>query len=254
MPHGMSAVIIESQELFGAGLKQLVARDRCKLRAHLYTSFDAALEDLKPFSNIRLALLDIEAPGVNGLASTTLLRKRFPGVRIILTTTRARRAEILECLSWAVHGVVEKTQSSSDIAAAIRLVMTGGVFVPPAAYDTPTYRAVSSAVALGERYGSPIEGEADVSSQPQRYREFPRLSSRQVAVLELISLGMSNKAIARELDLAEGTIKVHVAALYRALDVHNRASAISRMSREGIGRVWQSCLAILFMLYGFPSL
>ena len=73
-------------------------------------------------------------------------------------------------------------------------------------------------------------------------------------MLRLLARGLSNKAIARELDLSEGTIKVHVAALYKALNVHNRAGAIASMTGQGLNRVWHACLMPLLLLDGLPIL
>ena len=131
--------------------------------------------------------------------------------------------------------------------------MSGGVFVPPVACA----RRINGAIgcSLPRR---PEASEADDEQLPGPAAASrganPHLSARQTAVLRLLARGMSNKAIARELDLSEGTIKVHLAALYRALDVHNRASAISRMTSEGFGRIWHSCLLPTLLLDGFPIL
>ncbi len=88
MGQPFSAVIVESHELFAVGLKNLLAKDRSRLRSRVFASFSVAYRELASASQLRLALIDVDAPGMDGASSTNLIRERFPGTRIILTAAR----------------------------------------------------------------------------------------------------------------------------------------------------------------------
>jgi DNA-binding NarL/FixJ family response regulator len=233
------ALIVERQELFGSGLGHLVAKDRSRLKAFVCTSLDGALRELPADFHARLVILDVGAPGVEAAVSTATLRERFPCARTLLTTAGATRREILEYLAWAVHGVVLTSQPISEIAGAIRLVMSGGIFVPPGVCEQTAWGG-DETVTLPD---GEDESETDV-----------RLSSRQSAVLRLLAAGLSNKAIARELSLSEGTIKVHVAALYKALRVHNRAGATARLAGLGRKPIWHALMMPTLLFQLFPAI
>jgi DNA-binding NarL/FixJ family response regulator len=248
MEQRSAAVILDSQELFGAGLKCLLLRDRARLRSYFATSFESVLALLEADPCIRLAVLDVDAAGMAGAASVDLLRRRFPGLALVVTTARGTRAEILACLGWAVHGVVVKSQPAREIAGAIRVVMAGGIFVPPILCETERHQGAECDVL-------PFRSEAG-SDNENRVPEVPELdaptgahlSVRQAAVFRLLVRGLSNKEIARELALAEGTVKVHLAALYRALRVRNRAGAVASLTEQSVRRIWNSAAAPVLML------
>lgn len=240
-----TAIVLDSEELFGAGLKCLLAKDRSRLRAYYAGSFELAGRILAVDPQVRLAMIDVEAAGMRGAASIDQIRADYPEVRIILTAVRASRADILACLAWGVHGVVLKTQSAREIASAIRVVMAGGVFVPTVLCESPAQRSGAAAQSC-DVLPFRIDAGADAEGRPLEVPEAAEtlggthLSARQAAVFRLLVRGLSNKAIARELGLAEGTVKVHLAALYRALRVRNRASAVASLTDDTMRRLWQA--------------
>jgi DNA-binding NarL/FixJ family response regulator len=234
MDGGIAALVVVSQELFGNGLKSILCKYPNRLRAHVSTSFGDALAVLEANPRTQLAILDIDAPGV-GAPAVGLLRERFPAMRIILAAPPSGRSQILACLGWGVHGVVLTTQSARDIIAAVRVVMGGGIFVPAAVCE-PEARGGEEAghpapVGVVRNVARPIT--VAVRDEPAHARAATNLSARQSAVLMLLVQGFSNKAIGRELGIAEGTVKVHLAALYKVLRVRNRASAVASMATTG---------------------
>ena len=115
-------------------------------------------------------------------------------------------------------GYIPKSSSSRQMITALRLVLAGEVYVPPsllAALEGLQAAPVRAAVAADE---------AGVSG----------LTSRQMEVLRLMAQGLSNKAICKRLDVAEGTVKLHVAAVMRALSACNRTQAVIEATRRGL--------------------
>jgi DNA-binding NarL/FixJ family response regulator len=236
MNDGIAALVVVSQELFGNGLKSILCKYPNRLRAHVSTSIGDALEVLEAHPGTRLTIIDIDAPGVAGAATIALLRDRFPSMRIVLAAPQSGRSQILACLGWGVHGVVLRTQSAREIIGAVRVVMDGGIFVPPSVCEAEAAGAPDAirpaAPADLLRHGNRSIALAAANEPPHGWAG-SHLSARQSAVLMLLVRGFSNKAIARELGIAEGTVKVHLAALYKALQVRNRASAVATMATTG---------------------
>jgi DNA-binding NarL/FixJ family response regulator len=204
------------------------------MRGLVSTSLDSAWEVLGESANVQLAILDVDARGMDGAASLGQLRSRFPMIRILLATARADEGNIREYLAWGANGVILKTLSSREIANAIQVVVSGGLFVATATGDSA--RSADRNQRSLPRLTASSVGE-DAHSMALAARMHHSLSVRQTAVLRLLAAGLSNKAIARQLGLAEGTVKVHVNAIYRALKVHNRAGATAIYTTKQLSEV-----------------
>lgn len=178
-------------------------------------SLDEAIDQLGRVPDITFASLDLSMPGMNGAASLLEIREIYPEVRIAVVTASERREDILTALDAGVHGFVPKTLGIQEASKAFRLILSGHIFVP-------------AALAIPARKPCSEEGP---SPSPDPVAKFAGLSPRQKDVLNLMSQGLSNKEIARNLDLAEGTVKVHVNALFRALGAHNRVSVVAALAR-----------------------
>lgn len=244
MGNGITALAVVAHELFGNGLKEVlqVAPDPVPaVSMEVHTDLKSALDfaDEDPLSPIRLVVIDIDAPMVSGKSSLDALHRRFPSADMVVVAAPQERAEVLEILGWGVHGIILRTQTADEIRHAIGIVLKGGIFVPkiampriagprlvdPMRVDPRRLDPRLAGPAGARDAGAPASRDERVSHIP--HRPELRLSLRQSAVLALLTEGLSNKAIARKLDLAEATVKVHVNAIYRALNVHNRASAVA---------------------------
>ncbi|MEZ6024434.1 MAG: response regulator transcription factor [Hyphomonadaceae bacterium] len=204
----ISVLIADDHELFRSGLRQLLvdALDASEVREA--ETFDQALETLTAEGAGDLILVDLRMPGMSGAEALAALRDGFPDAKVAVVSAWEERAEIIAALSAGVHGYIPKSLPSSEIAAAIRSVLDGRIFVP---------------AALGKRDSgdtAPPHGPA-LSSE--------KLTLRQREVLNELLKGQASKEIARTLDIAEGTVKIHLAAIYRALGVRTRAEAIAKL-------------------------
>lgn len=175
-------------------------------------SLDEAIAALAEWPHASLALFDLKMPGMSGAASLGAVRECFPSVKAAILSASTARADILTALAAGSHGYIPKTLGASEVARAIETILAGTIYVP------------AFLAEIGPADGS-RPAEAAPSQNP------PSLTRRQRDVLQLIGDGRSNKEIARKLDLGEGTVKVHVAALLRALGVGNRAAAAAAGTR-----------------------
>jgi DNA-binding NarL/FixJ family response regulator len=168
-----------------------------------------------------LLLLDLSLPGADGFTLLADLRTEYPNIPVVVLSASDRREDVLRAIDLGAMGYIPKSSSNSVTLQALRLVLSGGVYVPPVALalrDEPTAvpRVVEPAPATRTT-------ARDLG-----------LTERQAQVLALVLQGKPNKVICRELGLAEGTIKIHVAAILRALNVSTRTQAVIEASRIGL--------------------
>ncbi|HKU85613.1 MAG TPA: response regulator transcription factor [Casimicrobiaceae bacterium] len=153
-----------------------------------------------------LLLMDLHMPGADGLSGVRAVRARAPQVPVAVVSADDDAAAARAALALGAAGFIPKTESPAVIASAVRLILAGGVYVPPR--------------LMGP--GPPTSRTPEVPSG---------LTGRQMDVVRLLARGLSNKSIARELNVSEGTVKVHLLAVFRALDVRNRTAAVLAAQR-----------------------
>ncbi|GLK56602.1 DNA-binding NarL/FixJ family response regulator [Methylopila capsulata] len=211
------ALIADGHEIFRAGLAAML-RSRLGF-SHVIEAgnLDKAIEHLGIEKDITFASFDLNMAGVESVVSLQAVRDAFPELRFAIIAGSTRQEDILMALKIGAHGYVPKTLTIEGIVNALRLVLDGQIFVPPCISDPP--RVEISATQSELSLITPADGL--------------KLTRRQRDVLACIAQGKSNKEIARILDLADGTVKVHVNALFRALGVHNRVSAASALMQMG---------------------
>lgn len=183
------------------GLVALLQRIRRNVRVVQANSLAGVIEILSDDRSVDVAIVDLGLSGLGGIDGVRHLRTHFPQVRIVVTATALRRDLIVDCLRAGVHGYISKTMPAEEIVEALETIDSKRIFVPSIMSEE------------GEEVG---------------FREPPRpLSERQREVLAALATGKSNKEIAWQLRISEGTVKVHVHALFRALGVHNRVGAVA---------------------------
>lgn len=174
--------------------------------------------------SLDLALLDIAMPGTQGFEHVARLRAEAPGLPVIVLSG-SEDAELMRALmDLGVLGFIPKAYSPDVMLSAIRLVLAGGLYIPPL--------LLASAQAQGWHpgIGSPASPGRDATSHGGDAHSLDGLrqllTERQVDVMRLLSQGKPNKLIARDLGISEGTVKIHLAAIFRALNVRNRVEAV----------------------------
>ncbi len=171
-------------------------------------------------TDINLVLLDLNLPGVRGFEALDRLRRAHPTLPVVILSMHHDRESIREALRHGANGYIPKASPTAVIVSAVRLVLSGGVYVPPEVVDE-----------VGRSPRDPLE-----FAPPARARSVVDLglTPRQGQVLALIMRGRSNKEICRALGLAERTVKVHVTAVLTALRVSSRTQAVIAASELGL--------------------
>lgn len=172
--------------------------------------------------HLDLAMVDLAMPGTRGRRHLDEMLRAFPDTPVMVLSGSEDPALIKELLDLGVVGFVPKAYSPDVMLSAVRLVLSGGIYVPPMMLHQE-HEPVQPVVA-----SQPTVDEAALQSQ---LREL--LTERQIDVLRLLSKGKPNKLIARDLNISEGTVKIHLAAIFRALKVRNRVEAVVASRRLG---------------------
>lgn len=168
--------------------------------------------------DLALILLDLQLPDRDGLETLRELRERHPAISVVMLSAFSDRDNVVRAIDNGALGFIPKTDSRDVLLGALRLILAGGTYIPP-----------------GVLVRGPAAPPAPDRPRPQR-RLSPAelgLTERQVDVLALMMLGKSNKLICRELDLAEPTVKNHVSAILKALEVANRTEAVLAVAALG---------------------
>lgn len=170
--------------------------------------------DVLDANDITMLILDLKMPGMNSVATIERIRSQYPTVSVTILTGSDDRATILQCLKAGVHGYVLKSGASNQLVQAVETVLAGGIYVPP---------LLSHVSNVDPSYPSMLDIPAMSPSLP--------MTGRQVEVLKLLAEGRSTKDIARVLGLGIGTVKVHLAGVYRALGAHSRMEAVVKAGK-----------------------
>lgn len=217
-------------------------------------------------SDVDLVLLDLGlGVGVDGFAVLADLRERYPALPVVVVSATEQLTDMVRAVDLGAMGFVPKRTPNPELFEALALVLSGGVFIPPAllglvrlpgmsmadaavAADAVTARKAAGQAAPMPAWPAPgmaaapsaFQAQAgDAAASPSAGRGvLPRsgaaalgLTPRQADVLELLLKGLPNKLIARELNVSVDTIKDHVAAVLRALGVNSRTQAVLVVSR-----------------------
>ena len=205
----MKVLIADDHPLVREALRLTVQRFDADAQVHEAADFETALalcETLAP----DFALLDLNMPGMHALDGVRRLRVRFPAMAMIVASAQEDAATIRGALASGANGFFPKSSAPALLSRAIALVLAGEVYVP--------------ARALDGLHDTPMQGHGSAVG----------LTPRQRDVLRRLLHGHSNKLIARELGMSEGTVKIHIAAILRALGVSNRTEAVARAHELGL--------------------
>jgi DNA-binding NarL/FixJ family response regulator len=165
-----------------------------------------------------VVLMDIRMPGMDGVEATRRLHERARGVKVIILTTFDDDEYIFEGLRAGALGYLLKAISGQELAAAVRTVHSGGALIDPSV----TRKVVAEFARLAAPARPPDAGFAEP------------LSAREVEVLRLVAQGYSNREIAGQLFLAEGTVKNYVTTLLQKIGVRDRTQAALRGRELGV--------------------
>ena len=192
----------------------------------------AARQRLKDEDNFDLVLLDLQLGDASGFDVLEEFRSVYPALPVVVISASDRASDVIRSIDMGAMGFVPKRSSTEVLSQALRLVMSGGIYVPP--------------MSLGSE--APAPAAPEVNSQAARLQQISQLATaseyqmqaglenlsltpRQTDVLALLLQGKPNKIIARELGVSVETVKDHVAAVLKALGVNSRTQAVLAVSQ-----------------------
>lgn len=212
------ALIADDHGLYRMGLAFLL-KDRLGIADVIEVgSFDDALDRLAANPDIAMALFDLSMPGMGGPESLTVVKETYPDVKVAVVSGSEDRQHVLQAVSIGLSGYVPKSLSEDEIAKALQLIYDGHIYIP-------TFMTATAKPPVTQSDAKP----ADVAPVPNNSEpRIDNLTPRQRDVLKGILRGLSNKEVARDLDIAEGTVKIHLAALFVHFNVRNRTELATR--------------------------
>jgi len=206
-------IIADDHPLYRDALQRMIAAMPDVECAGAASGLAEALELLEQLGTIHLLILDLRMPGMTGPETVRDLLRRYPGLRIAIVSGNIDAAEIQSLLAQGAVGFLPKTLEPSTMSAALRLILAGAIYVPPDALAMPA-----------PDHDLPLRTSCDAADLTPRERE----------VLAEIVRGVGNKQIARDLGIAEVTVKLHSRRILEKLGVRNRAAAAALAVARGL--------------------
>jgi DNA-binding NarL/FixJ family response regulator len=215
----MKILVVDDHALIREALRD--ALKELESDATIFEASDSreAMQLVEQHADIDLILLDLTLPDRHGFSVLTELREHNPGISVVVMSALQDRDNVVKALDLGALGFIPKSAPRKVIIGALQLVFSGGIYIPPQALS-PTQPPQSQATPQraapkGVAPNQPTVSPADLG-----------LTERQLDVLAFMMQGKSNKSICRALNLAEPTVKNHVRAILKALNVTNRTEAV----------------------------
>lgn len=205
----LQIILADDHEVVRRGIKDYLELLEPGVVVHEAATLDDVLQTLDRTGGANLVILDLNMPGMNRFEGIGTVRRRVPATPVAILSGSVERSDVMRALDAGAAGFLPKLLGGEAMISALRLILSGERYLP--------------SLILG----SALE---EVEARPAL-----RLTERETQVLRLISQGMANKEIARELGIQEVTVKLHVKALFRKLQVTNRTQAARRAIELGYG-------------------
>lgn len=207
----MKILIGDDHLLFREGLCRLLTQLDDKATFVEAGTFDEVRELARDGQDFDLVLLDLQMPGFPGFSGVQEICEAQAGTPVVIVSASESQADVRAALDAGASGYIPKSSSVKIMLSALNLIFSGGIYVPPAAL-------LGDGPGVGSAAGASTGGGGNGGT--------PTLTQRQRDVLRCLREGKSNKQIAYELGLSEGTVKIHVTAVMRSLGVRNRTQAV----------------------------
>ena len=214
----MKYLIVDDHALVAGALTLLLEDRDPEADVHTAATADAALELVDREGDADLLILDRSLPGVTGTELMEEIVRRQPMLKILVVSGLADQESIMRVLQLGAAGFVPKSLDTELLSSAIDFVLKGGVYIP------------SKLLTESQKDGFFTRTAARLKAPESAP---PHLTDRQLDVLAQLAKGAPIKLICRELDLSEGTVKTHVAAIYRSFGASNRTEALIAARRAG---------------------
>jgi len=202
----MKVLLADDHPLMREAVRQVLLQLDPQLGLVEASDYPSLFRQALRHADLDLALVDLNMPGLPGLQGIREFRSRFPAIPLVVLSASQSPLDIRSALDAGALGYIPKASTTAEMLSALRQVLAGQIFTPHWPNEANTEFFSNGAPAI-------------------------HLTKRQLEVLRLMQQGCPNKVIAHKLDLTEGTVKVHVAAIFGALGVRNRTEAVLAMQQ-----------------------
>lgn len=206
----LKILVVDDHSLFREGLS-LILRELEDEVAILNASDSAsAIQCVSGNPDLDLVLLDLNMPGQDGFTALESFTRHYPALPIVILSASTQHSDVQRCMDSGAVGYIPKETTGSVMLNALRLVLAGGIYTPPNMINSGDVQTAESAA----------NGQG--------------LTPRQLQVLSLLVEGHSNKEIARKMELAEATVKMHITSILKSFGVSNRTQAAIAAEKLGL--------------------
>jgi len=210
----MRVLIIDDHALFRVGLQGLLEQRGIEVA----DAVASGIEGLQRAAELRpdIVLLDLRMPDMGGLEVLKKLRENVPGIPVVMLTTSNEETDLIKSLRSGAQGYLLKDMEPDELVSALRDIENGKNVV---------------AQDLTDALARMVQGDTNVADDDGPFSE---LTPREMEILCLLAEGQSNKLIARNLGISDGTVKLHVKAILRKLGIHSRVEAAVIAVEQGL--------------------
>ncbi|MCO7245472.1 response regulator transcription factor [Halomonas sp. Mc5H-6] len=209
-----SLLVADDHPLFRDALQVVVSSGLPHSQLLEADSLASAIPLISEHDGLDLLLLDLSLPDAEGLDGLTHLREAFPWLPVAIISAHQERQLVLDAISLGAVGYIPKSTPREAMISALTQILEGQLYLPSDVMRRPPSAR------------PPAESRPSAATEHPAGDKLARLTDKQLAVLSCMTQGMSNKLIARELSIAETTVKTHVSAILRKLEATSRVHAI----------------------------
>ncbi len=233
----MKVLLVDDHPLVLSALQAVIQTIGSRTEVLGVDNAPAARVALATDADIDLVLLDLALGQESGFDVLVEFRTAYPAIPVVVVSASERTSDVIRAIDSGAMGFVPKTSSHADLHEALRMVMSGAMYVPPSMlgleFGRGPMQSGDTVPSVMHPSGDPPLGPG---ARPELHQRLPSLADvgltpRQTEVLSLLLQGLPNKLIARQLNLSVETVKDHVAAVLRALGVNSRTQAVLAVSQ-----------------------
>jgi DNA-binding NarL/FixJ family response regulator len=222
----LKILVADDHHLVREGLRLTLLQIETRTQVLEAGTLTEAVDIFQAHADIDLVLLDLDMPGASGLAGIDAFLARCPAARLVIVSGTCDMRTVQAAIQKGALGFIPKLSGKRVLASALRFILDGGIYVPPEPF------IFGSSAPEGVPPSRPTAAFSAKAAAKG-------LTNRQIDVLRELLEGNSNKQICRNLNLAMGTVKAHVAAVLAALGVNTRTEAIAAADRLGLRQLLQ---------------
>ena len=216
----MKILLVDDHALIREALRGVLKQVKSDAAILEASNCAEAMQLMAEHAGIGLVLLDLNLPDRDGYSALAELRGHYPATSVVVLSARNERSAVVKALELGAIGFIPKSGQREVMLGALQIVFAGGMYIPP------------EILAREEPSTHPPQAAPQVSRTPVSPADLG-ITERQLDVLALMMQGRSNKAICRTLNIAERTVKNHVTAILKALEVTNRTEAVIAVGEMG---------------------